>query len=125
MRHGDTAANPGAAEPLAFGEYLVNLPLAAARNHRGAPGNFLQGLFLPVTRNCGITVRGVSRSAISIVPNLGPSLQRPRRIVPGMPRTARETRQDAYRFARPAFLDALRPASSAGSIQPILPSLRR
>src|SRR5436190_16781979 len=125
MRYGDTAANPGAAEPLAFGEYLVNLPLATAGNHRGAPGNFLQGLFLP--GHPQLRDHGSRREQVGNLhrPNLGPSLQRPRRIVPGMPRTARETRQDAYRFARPAFLDALRPASSAGSIQPILPSLRR
>src|SRR5258708_27312926 len=46
MRYGNAPTDSRAAEPLAFSEYVIDLPLAAAGDRRGAAGNLLESLLL-------------------------------------------------------------------------------
>src|SRR5205809_6812221 len=125
MRNGNASADSGAAEPLAFGEHVVDLPLAAAGNRRGAAGNFLEGLLLARRPQLGDDA-----SRREEVGDLHGSAFRPSTysraaaMVPKTPARAAEA-PISHRVSRTALPFRPWPASSAGSIQPTLPSPRR
>src|SRR5205814_4313278 len=128
MRHRNAPADSGAAEPLAFGQHIIDRPLAAAGDRSGAPGDFLEGLLLAGCPQLGDDAswrKEIDDLHDSVLGSgLQPTAARPLWF-PKRRRHGRDIGQFSHGLSRAALLLRLRPASSAGSSQPTLPSLRR